>query len=312
MTKPVVSVEHFAKRFGSTVAVDGVTFDVQAGEVFGLLGPDGAGKTTLLRMLSGVLQPDGGEARVAGADIRRDPERAKASVGYMPQSFSLYGDLTVGENLRFVADVFGVPPQEIAARTRRLLAFSRLEPFRDRLADQLSGGMRQKLALAATLMHEPAMLVLDEPTTGVDPVSRREFWQILYELNRQGKTVLVATPYMDEAERCTRVALMHEGRIWSVSTPAALKAQMPGTVLEVAATPRRSAMIAARSLPQVIRANLFGAVVHLVVDRPDAAPQVRDGLSARGVVVDDIRQIEPSLEDVFVALLAGERAGSRG
>lgn len=312
MTKPVVAVEHFAKRFGSTVAVDGVTFDVQAGEVFGLLGPDGAGKTTLLRMLSGVLEPDGGVARVAGADIRRDPERAKASIGYMPQSFSLYGDLTVGENLRFVADVFGVPPQEMAARTRRLLAFSRLEPFRDRLADQLSGGMRQKLALAATLMHEPAMLVLDEPTTGVDPVSRREFWQILYELNRQGKTVLVATPYMDEAERCTRVALMHEGRIWSVSTPAALKAQMPGAVLEVAATPRRSAMIAARSLPQVIRANLFGTVIHLVVERPDAAPQVRDGLSARGVVVDDIRQIEPSLEDVFVALLAGEHAGSRG
>jgi ABC-2 type transport system ATP-binding protein len=302
----MIAVERLTKRFGPTVAVDGVSFAVRAGEVFGLLGPDGAGKTTLLRMLSTVLQPDRGTARVAGAELPAEAERVKAAIGYMPQAFSLYGDLTVRENLRFVADVFGVPPPEIEARTRRLLAFSRLERFQDRLADHLSGGMRQKLALAATLMHEPDILVLDEPTTGVDPVSRREFWQILDALNRQGgKTVVVATPYMDEAERCGRVALMHGGRLLSVSAPAAVRAQMPGIVLEVTAAPRRAALVAARGLPGVIRANLFGTAIHLVVDGPDAVPRVREGLTAHGIAVDEVRRIEPSLEDVFVALLTG-------
>jgi len=300
----MITVRDLARRFGPVTAVGGVSFDVAKGEVFGLLGPDGAGKTTLLRMLCGVLQPDAGTARVAGADVAVEAETVKMRIGYMPQAFALYGDLTVLENLRFVAEVFHVPPEAIPARLERLLAFSRLSPFSDRLAEQLSGGMRQKLALAATLVHEPEVLLLDEPTTGVDPVSRREFWQILYDLNRRGKTVIVATPYMDEAERCGRIGLMHQGRILSVSTPAALKAQMPGTVVEVVAAPRRMALIAARTLPHVIRANLFGAAIHLVVDGAEAIPAVRDGLLARGITVEDARPVEPTLEDVFVALLA--------
>ncbi len=290
------------------MAVDGVSFEVATGEVFGLLGPDGAGKTTLLRMLCGVLLQDAGTARVAGADVTADADAVKTRIGYMPQAFALYGDLTVLENLRFVAEIFHVPQDAIAGRLQRLLAFSGLASFSGRLAEHLSGGMRQKLALAATLVHEPDVLLLDEPTTGVDPVSRREFWQILYDLNREGKTVVVATPYMDEAERCTRIALMHQGRILSVSTPAALKAQMPGTVLEIVASPRRAALVAARDLAQVVRANLFGAAIHLVVDGPDAIPYVRDGLTARGVAVEDVHTVEPSLEDVFVALLAETHA----
>ncbi len=304
----MISVESLTKRFGPAVAVDGVSFEVATGEVFGLLGPDGAGKTTLLRMLCGVLLQDAGAARVAGADVTADADTAKTRIGYMPQAFALYGDLTVLENLRFVAEIFHVPKDAISPRLQRLLAFSRLASFSGRLAEHLSGGMRQKLALAATLVHEPDVLLLDEPTTGVDPVSRREFWQILYDLNRGGKTVVVTTPYMDEAERCTRVALMHQGRILSVSTPAALKAQMPGTILEVVASPRRPALVAARALPRVLRANLFGAAIHLVVDGPSAMAPVRDGLTARGITVDDVRQVEPTLEDVFVALLAQTHA----
>ncbi len=304
----MIIVESLTKQFGPTVAVNGVSFEVTKGEVFGLLGPDGAGKTTLLRMLCGVLLQDTGTARVAGADVTAEADAVKTRIGYMPQSFALYGDLTVLENLRFVAEIFHVPPDAISARLQRLLAFSRLAPFRGRLAEHLSGGMRQKLALAATLVHEPDVLLLDEPTTGVDPISRREFWQILYDLNREGKTVIVATPYMDEAERCTRVALMHQGRMLSISTPAALKAQMPGTILEVVASPRRPALAASRRLPRVIRANLFGTAIHLVVDGPDAIPHVRDGLTARGITVEDVRQGEPTLEDVFVALLADTHA----
>lgn len=300
----MIVVEGLTKRFGGAVAVDHVSFEVTRGEVFGLLGPDGAGKTTLFRTLCAILEPDAGTARIAGVDIRADPERVKSSIGYMPQSFSLYNDLSVLENLRFVAEIFGVPQPAIADRMRRLLAFSRLAPFADRLAENLSGGMRQKLALAATLLHEPEVLLLDEPTTGVDPVSRREFWQILYGLNQQGKTVLVATPYMDEAERCTRVALMHQGKLLTVSSPSTLKTQMQGTVLEVVASPRRAALATARTLPQVLRGSLFGHTLHLVVPDPSAASRVRAALESHGITVEDMRPIEPSLEDVFVALMA--------
>ncbi len=293
------------KRYGATVAVDGASLQVGRGEVVGLLGPDGAGKTTLLRMLSAVLSPDDGTAEVAGADIRRAPDQVKARIGYMPQGFALYGDLTVRENLRFVAEMFGVPRALIGPRTDRLLAASGLQTAADRLADHLSGGMRQKLALAAAVIHEPEVLILDEPTTGVDPVSRREFWEILYDLNRQGRTILVATPYMDEAERCTRVALMHQGRILAVEAPRALRARMPGVVVEVVAAPRRAAVQAAREIPGVVRAHLFGHALHVVVP-PDAdAASLADALTRRGVAVHSVRVVEASLEDVFVALLAG-------
>ncbi|MBI2200960.1 MAG: ABC transporter ATP-binding protein, partial [Armatimonadetes bacterium] len=228
----MIELDSLAKQFGDIVAVRSVSLSVPRGEIFGLLGPDGAGKTTLFRMLAGILEPSAGTARIDGLDIRAAADEVKARLGYMPQAFSLYDDLTVLENLRFTAEIYGVAREALASRIERLLGFSRLGAFGDRLAAALSGGMRQKLALAATLIHEPDVLLLDEPTTGVDPISRREFWQILHELNREGKTVIVATPYMDEAERCARLALMHEGRILTVNTPAALRARMPGVVFE--------------------------------------------------------------------------------
>ncbi len=299
----MIAIHALSRRFGPVLAVDGVTFDVRPGEVFGLLGPDGAGKTTLLRMLAAVLEPTAGTARINGVDIRREPERVKAHLGYMPQAFSLYGDMTVLENLRFVAEAYGVAREQIGPRLDRLLTFSRLGPFTGRRAEHLSGGMRQKLALAATLIHDPDVLVLDEPTTGVDPVSRREFWQILYDLNTQGKTVVVATPYMDEAERCTRLALMYQGRILSVETPVGIKARMEGVVLEVVAAPRRRALAASRALPDVRQASVFGPVLHLVVPDEGAAPRVAAALSQAGIAIERLEAIEPSLEDVFVSLM---------
>jgi ABC-2 type transport system ATP-binding protein len=298
-----VSADRLTRRFGAVTAVDAVSLEVQRGEIFGLLGPDGAGKTTLFRMLSTVLEPTSGSARVAGVDIRTGAEDVKAHIGYMPQAFSLWGDLTVLENLRFIADAYDVPRAVIGARLDRLLGFSRLGPFRNRRAEHLSGGMKQKLALAATLIHEPAILLLDEPTTGVDPVSRREFWQILTELNAQGMTVVVATPYMDEAERCTRVALIHHGGILAVDTPAGMKARLTGVVIEVIASPRRTALAAARALPDVQQATVFGHTLHVVV--PDAAhqPTLLQALVAAGVTVERIQVIDASLEDVFVSLM---------
>jgi ABC-2 type transport system ATP-binding protein len=299
----VITAEGLSKHFGAVAAVDGVSFQVRPGEIFGLLGPDGAGKTTLFRMLAAVLEPSAGTARVAGIDVRTGGDRLKSGIGYMPQAFSLYGDLTVMENLRFVAEVYGVPREEIAPRLERLLHFSRLDRFTGRLTEHLSGGMRQKLALAATLLHEPDVLLLDEPTTGVDPVSRREFWQILYDLNTQGKTVVVATPYMDEAERCSRVALMHQGRILTVETPAGLRAGFPGTIVEVIAAPRRDALAALRAMPAVTQATVFGHALHVVVPDESSGTQVIDALRATGVRVEQARPIPPSLEDVFVSLM---------
>jgi ABC-2 type transport system ATP-binding protein len=211
------------------------------------------------------------------------------------------------ENLRFVAEVYGVPRSAMAERTERLLSFARMAPFRHRLAEHLSGGMRQKLALAATLIHQPEIILLDEPTTGVDPVSRREFWQILYDLNRQGMTVVVATPYMDEAERCARVALIHQGRILTVDTPAGIKTRMQGTVLEVTAAPRRPALAAARAVPGVLSATVFGASLHVVVAGRDVLDGLRAGLERSGIAVQAIRPTEPSLEDVFISLMAPGR-----
>jgi len=294
------------RRFGAVTAVAGVAFHVRPGEIFGILGPDGAGKTTLFRMLAAVLSPTAGTARIAGADIRTAPEAVKARIGYMPQAFALYGDLTVLENLRFVAEVHGVPRAQIGPRLERLLGVSRLHPFIHRRADQLSGGMRQKLALAATLLHEPDVLLLDEPTTGVDPVSRREFWQILSALNRTGKTVVAATPYMDEAERCTRLALMHQGRLLTVDTPAALRGRLDGVVVEIVAVPRRRALAEVRRIAGVRQATVFGHALHVVASDEGAVPALAGALRAAGLQVERVARIPPSLEDVFVALMGAQ------
>ena len=305
-----IVADGLSRRFGRVVAVDRISFRVEPGEVFGLVGPDGAGKTTLLRMLAGVIDPDAGRAAVAGAEVRTEPELVRQRIGYMPQAFALYRDLTVLENLRFFAEAYGVAGRVMAARFERLLAFSRLGPFGKTLAEHLSGGMRQKLALACTLIHEPSVLLLDEPTTGVDPVSRREFWSILYELNRRGTTVVIATPYMDEADRCTRIGFVYGGRLLSVATPARMKAQMTGQVLEVEAEPRRRALAAVRSLDLVRTGSVFGDLLHLTVPAAAVAePLVRAAMERAGVSVRAIRVTEPSLEDVFISLMAREHRG---
>ncbi|EGO62133.1 ATP-binding cassette domain-containing protein [Acetonema longum] len=297
----MIRLRQAAKYFGAVRAVDGVTLEVQPGEIFGLVGPDGAGKTTLIRLLTGVLTPGAGEIEVLG---RRNLEDIKEHIGYIPQKFSLYGDMTVIENIRLLGSLYGADAAAIAARAREILAFTNLLPFQDRLADRLSGGMKQKLALAAGLMHRPKLFFLDEPTTGVDPVSRREFWQMLYRMNQDGMTVLVSTPYMDEAELCHRVAFMHQGRIVACGSPLRLRRSYPHRILEL----ETSAKHINRHLAGVpIRdMNAFGDKYHLVVDDPETAmAAIRQALAAAGLDIGSLRETAPSLEDVFVEL-AGE------
>ncbi len=294
------------KSFGAQQAVDGLELEVKAGEIFGLVGPDGAGKTTTMRMLTGILDADGGTAEVAGHDVLRRPEAVKRHIGYMPQRFSLYGDLTVGENLDFFARIYHVPRSERLEREQQLLNFSRLASFRDRQAQYLSGGMKQKLALACTLMHTPSVLFLDEPTTGVDPISRRDFWKILYMLLQQGVTLFVTTPYMDEAERCNRVALIDKGRIVQCDTPDGLKQRMRGELLEVVAEPLLAAKTQAAVLDVVQGVQVFGDRLHLwVSDAATAETAVRAALTTAGIAVAGVRRIAPGLEDVFISLVSG-------
>lgn len=309
MPASAIHARGLRRTFGALVAVDGLDLDVAEGEIFGLVGPDGAGKTTTMRMLTGILAPSAGEARVAGCDVARQREPLKEHIGYMSQRFGLYPDLTVAENIDFYADIYTVPPAERAARTERLLAFSNLTPFKHRLAGNLSGGMKQKLGLACALIHTPRVLFLDEPTNGVDPVSRRDFWRILYQLVRDGVTIFVSTAYLDEAERCNRLALLHQGRLLGLGTPDEIKALMPGALLEFRTdAPRRTAALLREQLRDA-SVGLFGDRVHVAARDPDAAAvRGRDLLVAAGVAVSSVRPIEPSLEDVFVAVLAQRAA----
>jgi ABC-2 type transport system ATP-binding protein len=288
--------------------VDGLSFSVRAGEIFGLVGPDGAGKTTTLRMLAGVLAPDEGTAIVAGFDVRQDPEAVKNHISYMPQRFGLYEDLTVEENIRFYADLFGVQRAEREARQSRLLAACGMSEFRARLAGKLSGGMKQKLGIACALIHTPRLLLLDEPTTGVDPVSRRDLWRILYSLLAEGVAILASTAYLDEAERCQRLALLHAGRLLLCDTPDALRRSMAGAVVVVHSTAPRSVRDALTGAAGVRRALLFGDGVHLSVD--DAArriPEIEARLREAGAAFTEVREAAPSVEDLFVASV--EQAG---
>lgn len=294
----MIVLDKIGKTYGKTAAVREVSLNVAEGEIFGLIGPDGAGKTTLIRMLTGILKPTSGRLSVLGA---ANPEAVKHQLGYVPQKFSLYGDLTVMENIRVLGSLYGKNRAEIDALATQILGFTKLLPFSDRLADNLSGGMRQKLALAAGLMHRPRLYILDEPTTGVDPVSRREFWQMLYRLNKEGTSIVVSTPYMDEAELCTEVAFMHLGRIVTCGSPAALRQAFPHKVLELAAAGRNVRQALAGC--DILDINAFGAKHHLVVRDADAARRdIPAALANAGIPLLSLREIPPTLEDVFVAL----------
>lgn len=307
----IIRTSGLRRTFGDSVAVDSLDLEIAAGEIFGLVGPDGAGKTTTMRMLTGILTPTAGRAEVAGFDIEHQATRLKDHIGYMSQRFGLYPDLTVLENLVFYADVYGVPRQGRAEKIERLLGFSNLTPFQHRHAGNLSGGMKQKLGLACALIHTPRVLFLDEPTNGVDPVSRRDFWRILYQLVRDGVTIFVSTAYLDEAERCNRLALLHHGKLVGLGTPDEVKALMPGTLLEVRTdSPRRIATLLREKVPAAA-VGLFGDRVHIAGRADGLQAQVRAVLATENVTPESVRPIEPSLEDVFVAVIADKREGER-
>ncbi len=299
-----LSLDRVTKRYRKTIAVNQLSFDVARGEMFGLIGPDGAGKTTTIRLLCGLLHADRGAVRVLGHDPVRDHRAITEAVGYLSQRFSLYGDLSIDENIAFFAEIHGVPHYQ--ARREELLAMTQLAPFRQRLADQLSGGMKQKLALACTLVHQPDVILLDEPTTGVDPVSRREFWKLLSRFLAQGITILMSTPYLDEAERCTRVALLHEGRLLALDEPGRLRASLGGALIEMLVDDPRTALVLLRTTAGLPDAQVFGDRVHVWLeetDREAALARVRGAAARAGIQPSSMRVITPSLEDVFIARL---------
>jgi ABC-2 type transport system ATP-binding protein len=300
----VVQVEHLTRRYASLTAVEDVSFDVRRGEMFGIIGPDGAGKTTTLRVLLGLLPGHGGTVRTCGLDPARDQRALAGRVGYLSQHFSLYGDLSVDENIAFFAEIHGV--RDFQGRRDRLLEMTQLTKFRGRLADQLSGGMKQKLALACTLVHEPQVIVLDEPTTGVDPVSRREFWKLLSQFLAQGITILMSTPYLDEAERCARIALLHEGRVLALDQPSRLRAGLSGTMFEVVVSEPREALDKLTVQPDIASAQVFGDRLHVWIDRDLATAQSILGraATAAGIHASSMRRVVPSLEDVFIARIS--------
>jgi ABC-2 type transport system ATP-binding protein len=295
----VIVAEALTRRFGTLTAVDGLQLQIGKGEVFGLVGPDGAGKTTTLRLLTGLLDADGGRVVVAGHDVAKDVAAVRDRIGYMAQKFGLYGDLTVEENMNFYADLFGVAEAELEPLKQRLLAMTRMAPFRDRPAAKLSGGMKQKLALMCTLLHRPEILLLDEPTNGVDPVSRRDFWTILDELVREGMTLLVTTAYLDEAERCNRVGLLHKGRLVREGTPAELKREVPGECYEVTGTGLREVRARLAGAEGVLSTKPAGAALHVFLAAGAAVPAVGG----------DWARIEPTLEDVFVHVIGAGDGG---
>ena len=291
-----------SRSFGPVRAVDRLSLAVDEGAMFGLVGPDGSGKTTTIRMLCGILAPGSGTASVLGHDIVREPDAVKEEIGYLSQRFTLYGDLTVDENIEFFAEINRV--YDYRPRREELLEFTRLTPFRARLAEKLSGGMKQKLALACTLVHRPRLIFLDEPTTGVDPVSRRDFWRILQSLLKQGITIVMTTPYLDEAERCTRVALLNRGSLMREDTPEGMKSAMVGEILEIVCDPVRDASALLKGERDAPEVQTFGDRIHVVVTSAASRQEaIRGTLERAGIRVTALRRIEPTLENVFISLL---------
>lgn len=300
-----LNIRDVTKTFGGLVAVNNCSLTVERGEMFALVGPDGSGKTTTIRMLCGIVAPSGGELSVLGFDVLTQKDEVKKRIGYLSQKFSLYGDLTIDENIEFFAEIHGL--YDYKDRRNELLEFTRLTPFRDRLAEKLSGGMKQKLALACTLIHTPEIIFLDEPTTGVDPVSRRDFWKVLAALLKTGITIVMTTPYLDEAERCSRVALMNNGSILMTDTPANLKKVMKGEVIEIVCTDIRRSFALLKQHPSVKEVQAFGDRVNIVADSAEHdMPSILAHLNEQSVVVTDWRVIKPSLENVFISLLTEE------
>jgi ABC-2 type transport system ATP-binding protein len=299
-----IKTENLTKTFAGLPAVDNLTLSVAPGELFGLVGSDGAGKTTTMRMLASIMDPTSGDAWVMGRHVSREAKAIKEEIGYMSQRFGLYPDLTVQENILFYADIYGLPRKGREERIERLLAFSNLTPFRKRKAGNLSGGMKQKLGLACALIHTPKVLFLDEPTNGVDPLSRRDFWRILYQLLKEGTAIFLSTAYLDEADRCNRVGLIHKGKLLACAPPEDLKKLMRGFILEVrTGEPRRTA----RLLKERVGADsvtLFGDKTHVSTTEPDrTAALIMEACEKEGLAPVEIRDIEPSLEDVFVSVL---------
>jgi ABC-2 type transport system ATP-binding protein len=300
----IVVAENLSRSFGAVKALDSLSFAVEAGEIFGLMGPDGAGKTTCLRILCGLMRPTSGKAFVLGSDVGRDPERIKDQIGYMAQPAKLYEDLTVKENIDLYADLYQVPRDRYEQRMKRLLNFSGLAPFTDRLFRNLSGGMKQKVGLSCALIHTPKVLFLDEPTNGVDPVSRRDFWKILYELHREGVTIVVASTYLDEADRCHRVALFDRGTVRLVMEPLALRSQFKEHLFDLRTSERRKALKILKGSPGVIRASLFGAGIHFSLIEGADLSEIEKGLASSGLAPVHLEPIQPSLEDVYLALVS--------
>ncbi|HWP29514.1 MAG TPA: ABC transporter ATP-binding protein [Chloroflexota bacterium] len=300
-----IEVEHLSRRFGDIQAVDDVSFQVRRGEVFALLGPNGSGKTTTIRMLCGLLTPSAGQGRVLGFDIATESEAIKAHIGYMSQRFALYDDLTVRENLAFYAGLYNVPHPVQARRLATLIALAGLTGREDQLAGTLSGGWKQRLALGCAIVHEPPLLFLDEPTAGVDPVSRRRFWSMIYGLARQGVTVFLTTHYIDEAEHADRVALIYAGRLVALDTPAALRTYgLRGTLLEVTCDRPLDALAQLQRLPGVQEVVLYGIVLHVIIQPGVTPDQIVQALAEAGISGASARPIAPSLEDVFISLLS--------
>ncbi len=300
----IIETQGLTREFGDTLAVDSLDLSIRRGELFGLVGPDGAGKTTTLRLLTGLLKITSGSGSLAGFDLATQPEEIKHHIGYMAQEFSLYSELTVLENLHFFSELYDVAAEEFAIRSERLLEFAALSPFKDRRANHLSGGMQKKLALACTLIHEPEILMLDEPTTGVDPISRREFWDILAELYLGGTTIVISTPYMDEADRCSRVGLMYEGRMIVCDNPEAIRGRLEGEVIQVRSDDWQAARVVLGGLPGILETQSYGESIHLLVDSAETRiPEVQLALEENGVGIREIRSAPPRMEEAFISII---------
>lgn len=312
-TKPSISAQHLVRRFGHFTAVDDVSFRVEKGEIFGFLGPNGSGKTTVIKMLTGLLPLSGGHAEVEGFDVNKDAEAVRENIGYMSQNFSLYTDLTVSENLTFYGRIYGLSNDHLRKRMDEVVQLNGLGPYINRLASRLSGGWKQRLALGCAMLHQPKLVFLDEPTAGIDPVARRQLWDLLFDLSGHGITFFVTTHYMDEAERCSHVAYLYFGKLIADGTPDSLRelpdVQLPGTLRIEITTPQVTrALRFAREIPGVRSATIFGQSIHALVDENCDMEGLRKELLKKNITVAEIRPLAPSLEDVFVELTSKHQA----